>query len=60
VGFLGRKSTLSLQLNVRDVFEQNERSARRYRPVGSEGARVITRYNVYPPRTWRITVGLDF
>ncbi len=60
VEFLGRKSTLSLQLNVRDVLEQNEQSARRYRPVGAEGTPVITRYNVFPPRTWRLTAGLDF
>ena len=54
------KSTLSLQLNVRDLFEQNEQSARRFRPVGPEGTPVITRYNVFPPRTWRLTAGLDF
>ncbi len=60
VDLFGRKSTLSLQLNVRDVFEWNEQSARRFRPVGPDGARVITRYNVFPPRTWRITAGLDF
>lgn len=60
VSLLGRKSTLSLQLNVRDLFEWNEPSARRYRPVGTEGGRVITRYNVFAPRTWRITAGLDF
>jgi iron complex outermembrane recepter protein len=60
VEFLGRKSTLSLQLNVRDVFDWNEPSARRYRPVGPDGARTITRYNVFPPRTWRLTADLDF
>jgi iron complex outermembrane recepter protein len=60
VEFLGRKSTLSLQLNVHDLFDWNNPSARRYRPVGNEGGRIITRYNVYPPRTWRVTAGLDF
>ena len=60
VDLLGRKSTFSLQLNVRDLFDWAEPSARRYRPVGGEGARVITRYNVFPPRTWRLTAGLDF
>jgi hypothetical protein len=47
-------------LNVRDLFEQNEQSARRFRPVGPEGTPVITRYNVFPPRSWRLTAGLDF
>jgi iron complex outermembrane receptor protein len=60
VEWFGRKSTLSLQLNVRDVFDWNNPSARRYRPVGPDGGRVITRYNVFPPRTWRLTAGLDF
>jgi len=60
VDLFGRKSTLSLQLNVRDLFEWSEQNARRYRPVGSDGGRVITRYNVPAPRTWRITAGLDF
>jgi hypothetical protein len=57
VELFGRKSTLSLQLNVRDLFEQNEQSARRYRPLGTAGDRVITRYNVFPPRTWRTGPG---
>jgi hypothetical protein len=56
----GRKSSFSLQLNVRDLFDWSEPSARRYRPVGGDGDRVITRYNVFPPRTWRLTAGLDF
>jgi outer membrane receptor protein involved in Fe transport len=60
VEVFGHKSMLSLQLNVRDLFEQNEPSARRYRPVGPDGDRVITRYNAFPPRTWRLTAGLDF
>ncbi|HUR58829.1 MAG TPA: TonB-dependent receptor plug domain-containing protein [Opitutaceae bacterium] len=60
VEVLGHKSSLSLQLNVRDVFDWNSPSARRYRPVGPDGGRVITRYNVFPPRTWRLTAGLDF
>jgi hypothetical protein len=60
VEVLGHKSMFSLQLNVHDLFDWNNPSARRYRPVGSDGGRVITRYNVFPPRTWRITAGLDF
>jgi outer membrane receptor protein involved in Fe transport len=60
VELFGRKSALSLQLNVRDLFEWAEPSPRRYRPVGGDGARVVTRYNVFPPRTWRLTAGLDF
>ena len=60
VEVFGRKSALSLQLNVRDLFEWAEPSPRRYRPVGGDGARVVTRYNVFPPRTWRLTAGLDF
>ena len=60
VEIFGRKSTLSLQLNVHDVFAQNDPSARRYRPVGADGGRVFTRYNVFPPRTWRLTAALDF
>lgn len=56
----GRKSALSLQLNVRDLFEWGEMQPRRFRPVGGEGARVVTRYNVFPPRTWRLTAGVDF
>lgn len=60
VEFFGRKNVFSLQLNVRDVFEWNEPSARRYRPFGPDGDRVVTRYNIFPPRTWRLTAGLDF
>jgi hypothetical protein len=56
----GRKSSLLLQPNVRDLFDWAEPAPRRYRPVGGEGARVVTRYNVFPPRTWRLTAGLDF
>jgi len=56
----GRQTMFSLQLNVHDLFDWSEPSARRYRPVGPDGGRVITRYNVFPPRTWRLTAGLDF
>ena len=38
VELFGRKSALSLQLNVRDLFERTDPSARRYRPVGGDGA----------------------
>ena len=60
VEVFGRKSTFSLQLNVRDLFDWAEQQPRRFRPVGGDGARVVTRYNVFPPRTWRLTAGLDF
>ena len=60
VEVFGRKSSLLLQLNIRDLFKWAEPTPRRYRPVGGDGARVITRYNVVPPRTWRVTAGLDF
>jgi iron complex outermembrane recepter protein len=52
---LPRNATLSLQLNVSNVFDRTDPLIVRF-----QGAAAVRRYILVPPRTWRLTANLGF